>query len=100
MNKLKGSSRSDTHADGEATSNGFVEACLEGSQEVPEGNTEAKDVKEENLTTKQDRAIGSVKFQVYMKYFASGGSLLRITFIAFAYILCAAVELLTNLRVQ
>ena len=99
LNELKGSSGSDTHADGEATSNGVVEACLEGNEVVPEGNTEAKDVKEEELTTKEDRAIGSVKFPVYMKYFASGGSLLHITFIAFAYIFCAGVELLTNLWV-
>lgn len=53
----------------------------------------AKAQKDGALVTKEERALGAVKWQVYRKYFAAGGGNVRFAFVYFTFVLCAAVEL-------
>lgn len=54
---------------------------------------QAKVEKDGTLVTKEERALGAVKWQVYRKYFAAGGGNVRFAFVYFTFVLCAAVEL-------
>jgi ATP-binding cassette subfamily C (CFTR/MRP) protein 1 len=53
----------------------------------------AKKEKDGTLVTKEERAVGAVKLQVYRKYLAAGGGNIRFAFVYFTFVLCAAVEL-------
>lgn len=52
-----------------------------------------KEKKDGTLVTKEERALGAVKWKVYSKYFAAGGGSIRFAFVYFTFVLCAAVEL-------
>jgi len=56
--------------------------------------TQASNDREGKLTSKEERALGAVKFEVYKKYLLSGGGFLRFAFIFFSFVLNAIIELL------
>lgn len=61
-------------------------------------NVDAKehDGKPASLVTQEEREIGAVKLEVYVKYIRSAGGFVRFAFVIFFFILSAAVNLATG----
>lgn len=67
------------------------------------GSTERKDKdtkKAKSLTTTEERAVGAVKPEVYLKYIRAGGGYMRFTLVFITFILSSAISLMNSVWVS
>jgi ABC-type multidrug transport system fused ATPase/permease subunit len=65
-----------------------------------EKDTQKMDKNDAALTTKEERNVGAVKLSVYLQYFQAGGGYLRFSVVFVVFILCTAINLMTNVWVS
>jgi len=89
---------------GEASNNKSEKGSMEAEPANKADVNKAKDSPQQSnsqegdgtLTTKEERAVGAVKLNVYKKYIHAGGGCIKFSVVYFAFILTASVELLKN----